>query len=392
MDIKELEALLGEMKDEWFPDHAETNVFSIGGRGYYENPTSAMLAFFCNSEKEHELGNLVSNALFKALPNHIKVEKIKNYIRSGDYEALKVISTEREVSTKEGRIDLLLISDNWVMAIENKIYHHIQDNPLGSYEEYVNNNYSDKEHFFVVLSPDGKSKGNWIPLRYSDFTKQVRSNINLDIETISLNQPVNKWLILLREFILNLEEITMTSNISKDAMKLVFENTHKLKEIEVLRAQANEKFRKELCISITEKLRKELGKDFPTVQQGSYTWKGKDDYGFSNLEFWLYSWSITLRAVLFPDGKEDGRDNRSFSIWYGVCDANTEEKLKLVKDHLEPDSYNSKDVANAGQNHWYEDKRRFGFDQKDEILNVLVEKIKLLDEFHNKVKDRWQKA
>ena len=378
MNFKELETLIGEIKDEWFPDHVETNVFSIGGRGYYENPTSDMLAFFCNSKKEHELGNLVSNALFEAL----------------GLDAFEVISTEREVNTGKGRIDLLLVGNNHVMTIENKIYHHIEDNPLDSYEKYINNSHSGKEHSFVVLSPDGKRKGGWTPLRYSDFTKQVRNNINLDLETLSLKQPVNKWLILLREFILNLEEITMTSNISKDAMKLVFENSYRLKyAAEALTSQAVIKFGEELCKSISE----HFPNDDPDVLcEKTDSWAGKKPYRFPNVKFWLEKekkWSITLRAVLFPDGKYDGNSNKTFSIWHGVCDANTEGKRKLVNEYFKTDSCERNPlVANDGSNFWFEDKRRFGFDQRNDIVELLVEKLKLLDHFHNEVEDKWENA
>ena len=59
--------LIKEVTKIELPD-LEKTIFSIGGRGHYENPTSDILAFYPNDpEAEHQLGSLVLDSLFSAL-------------------------------------------------------------------------------------------------------------------------------------------------------------------------------------------------------------------------------------------------------------------------------------------------------------------------------------
>lgn len=64
MYIIQLKKLIEHIKSLPTPEIPEQTIFSIGGRGYYENPTSDVLAFFCDSEGTHGLGNLMMEALF----------------------------------------------------------------------------------------------------------------------------------------------------------------------------------------------------------------------------------------------------------------------------------------------------------------------------------------
>ena len=58
--------LIKEVTKIELPD-LEKTIFSIGGRGHYENPTSDILAFYLDHEAEHQLGSLVLDSLFSAL-------------------------------------------------------------------------------------------------------------------------------------------------------------------------------------------------------------------------------------------------------------------------------------------------------------------------------------
>lgn len=67
MNIIQLKQLIEHIKSLPTPETPELTIFGIGSRGYYENPTSDVLAFFCDSEGDHGLGNLMTEALFDAL-------------------------------------------------------------------------------------------------------------------------------------------------------------------------------------------------------------------------------------------------------------------------------------------------------------------------------------
>ena len=133
---------------------AEPTIFSIGSKGYYENPTTDILAFFLDDKASHGLGSLVLEALVNTLPDSVN-----------DLDCTLALPPEREVQTKKGkRIDLLLDSDQWVMVIENKIYHD-KNNPFAEYENFVlkqnSERFQEKKALFIVLSPDGSVPKKW---------------------------------------------------------------------------------------------------------------------------------------------------------------------------------------------------------------------------------------
>ena len=47
MDLEQLRALLAKAERFYQPER-EPSIFALGGRGYYENPTTDLLAFFLN--------------------------------------------------------------------------------------------------------------------------------------------------------------------------------------------------------------------------------------------------------------------------------------------------------------------------------------------------------
>ena len=50
MDLPALEELLTHLKSLPVAEKSETNIFSVGARGHYENPVSDLLAFFIDPD------------------------------------------------------------------------------------------------------------------------------------------------------------------------------------------------------------------------------------------------------------------------------------------------------------------------------------------------------
>lgn len=135
MDDKQtrFQKLLEQFKELNPLEVVEPTIFSIGSRGYYENPTTDILAFFCNVNGQHKLGNTVLQALFDCISDVTR-----------ELSCTLITSPEREVLTKNfKRIDLLLEGPDWVIVLENKIYHQ-QNNPFADYQNYIEN---DKKRF-----------------------------------------------------------------------------------------------------------------------------------------------------------------------------------------------------------------------------------------------------
>lgn len=202
----------------------ETTIFCIGSRGYYENPTTDILAFFCDPNGEHGLGSLVLSALLESLSlTELKAELIS--------------APAREVVTQSNsRIDLLLESDDWVMVIENKIYHE-QNNPFDSYEAYVQQViFRDKTPIFVVLSPTGDLPDGypkWLGLCYPTLIEKLKAKLAEHF----ISQPLSKWTVLLRDFLLHLENILMDSKHLQANTDFILKNYQELKQITQMKQQ-----------------------------------------------------------------------------------------------------------------------------------------------------------
>jgi len=220
MNFEHLKKKLEEAKT-FFQPETETTIFSIGGRGYYENPISDVLAFFLNPQEAHDFGVLFIDAFFSglSLPSPPK--------------SLDIIGPpKREVSTESGkRIDLLLEGDEWVLVIENKIYHD-QVNPFEEYEQYIRSNYEGKEAIFSILSPGGSSVSEgWKPLSYKKFVEELKRNIG----NILTDAQYSKWLVFLRDFILNLEQYAVRYDMDSKAINFIEDNYHDVYEVVKLR-------------------------------------------------------------------------------------------------------------------------------------------------------------
>lgn len=110
------------------------------GRDRFEERCSQILKFFLDPKGPHNLKSLLLTSL---------LEVLKQSDLRFSPSCTKVITEEM---TDDGRfIDITIVSDSMVIAIENKIYASLY-NPLCSYATYIKNKYPDKEPIFVVLS------------------------------------------------------------------------------------------------------------------------------------------------------------------------------------------------------------------------------------------------
>lgn len=132
---------------------------------------SRILAFFLDTKEAHGLKDLVLQALLKLAEkpqdHHLNTVHVKTEIQCGDEQA-------------NGRIDLLVETRNHVIVIENKLYHHTNNNPFESYIRYTGKDqYSDYEKTFILLGtkkPPSLPNGfKWVS--HFDLAKKVREKI-----------------------------------------------------------------------------------------------------------------------------------------------------------------------------------------------------------------------
>lgn len=220
--------LLDEFKHLQPLNRPEPSIFSIGTQGYYENPTTDILAFFVDDNGPHQLGVTALTALFDCLPPEF---------HELDYSLVQ--TPEREVSTKAGkRIDLLLEGTNWVLVVENKIY-HTQNNPFEHYQSFIQTEqaqrFANKTPIFVVLSPEGeRAPDGWHAISY----KMLISSLKVQLAEQFIAQPINKWSLFLREFILHLESLMSQPTVHQQAIEFILSNLKVIKDLQQVKQQA----------------------------------------------------------------------------------------------------------------------------------------------------------
>ena len=105
----------------------------------FEEICSRILAFYLNPKGEHGMAGLWVSALLDA------IGKPDWY----DYRHDIKVNTEEYADGK--RIDITVVSDGYVIAIENKITADLY-NPLAIYKDYVSKKYPSQKRALVVLS------------------------------------------------------------------------------------------------------------------------------------------------------------------------------------------------------------------------------------------------
>lgn len=352
--LSKFEQLLAEYKQLEPVAVAEPTIFSIGSKGYYENPTTDILAFFFDSNGQHQLGDTALRALLSCLRLPEKDRLDSSLIET----------PEREVKTKSGkRIDLLLEGNDWVMVLENKIYHQ-QNNPFDDYERFIHEKqnqtrFHDKRKIFVVLSPTGEVVPNgWYGISYSDLIVALKT----ELADQFLSQPINKWTLLLREFILHLESLMSQPSVNQQTLDFVLNNLSAIKEIQETKQQAVNEYHQCLQIAIQSK----LGKD---IVIRLHHWNG-----YPALRFGLSSWKDTESdVILFLSGDK------------GESSINVYAHLREGYDEHKADSFI---LTDANVERWVEGNGQYrGYRIKvaamteDEIIQFIYQRLSELDKF-----------
>ena len=181
--IHDFESLPSILKSE--------SIFDIAGYPHYENVCSNILAFYLNQNNEHGLGNL----LFSSLMN----------LAGGSESHQDNMQINREVSTsKVGRLDIVIETDNQIIGIENKIFHHL-NNDLADYsdsiDEWAKPNQLDTVKIILSIRREIESSG-FICVTYEEFWAKIREKLGSYITTSS-----QKWVLYLVDFMSTIEKL-----------------------------------------------------------------------------------------------------------------------------------------------------------------------------------------
>lgn len=219
------------------------------GGDRFEERCSQILRFYFNPKGQHNLKTLLLTSLLEAM------QKPDLHFSPN---CTRVITEEM---TDDGKyIDITVISDSMVIAIENKIGASVY-NPLDSYVKYINKNYSDKEtKLFVVLSvkritDDAELRklrqNHYIYVNYSRFFACIKRNLG----TYALDAD-QAYLTFLLDFIRTLENRYFNRNMElkkffydnrSDINRLIWHYDNFKNEIHQLRKEQISIYKSRIC-------------------------------------------------------------------------------------------------------------------------------------------------
>lgn len=172
----------------------------IAGYPHYENVCSNILKFYLDPTNEHGLKDLVLNSLLKIVDKEFHI----------DFEGIEV---KREYKTlNENRLDLVLLTDNYAIGIENKIFHHLH-NDLTDYKNTVESICSNsRKPICIVLSLNKLTAkedlekitlNNFVNITYEQVFKNIKQDIGHHLTSSNIS-----YINHLTDFIKSIENLT----------------------------------------------------------------------------------------------------------------------------------------------------------------------------------------
>jgi hypothetical protein len=177
------------------------NFLEISGYPHFENVSSNILKFYFQSEAEHNLKDLFLKSLLSLIDEKLILE--------GDYYECLDVETER-VTSKGNRLDLLIETENFIIGIENKIYHDLL-NPLDDYSELIERELKKKEKnscykLVVSLSRIKYKKiqdNGFINITHLDLVSKVEEYLGSYV--VDANSD---YLLFLKNYIINIKNMS----------------------------------------------------------------------------------------------------------------------------------------------------------------------------------------
>lgn len=181
----------------------------VAGYPHYENVCSNILKFYFDPANEHGLKDLVLNSLLQIVDKDFKLDT--------DFEEIKIY---REFKTVEhNRLDLLILTENFAIGIENKIFHHLH-NDLKDYNNIIISKcYNSRKPICIVLSLNKLTSqediekvklNNFINVTYEQLFQNIKQGIGKYINNTNLS-----YINYLTDFIKSIENLnpkTMENN------------------------------------------------------------------------------------------------------------------------------------------------------------------------------------
>jgi hypothetical protein len=197
----------------------------ISGYPHYENVCSNILAFYLNPSNEHGLKDLVLNSLLHLVKTDFATDL--------DFKEIEI---HREYGTiNDKRLDIIILTGNYVVGIENKIFHHLH-NDLTDYHETIKLLcYGGRMPICIVLSlnkltsQDDLEKikaNNFINITYEHFFQNIKKNIGKHLTSSNIS-----YINHLTDFIKSIENLTSRTMENKTLWSFFKNHSETIQEL-----------------------------------------------------------------------------------------------------------------------------------------------------------------
>ena len=178
------------------------NIFKILRIANTEIRHSNFLSWLLDPKGNHNLNEAVLSKFLQEIIN--SSDNFDESITLDDI-GIKNVEIRREWEN----IDLLIILDEYVVCIENKIFSGEHSNQLTRYKNIVETRFSEKTQIYVYLNPFGYSSFResdvYLPISYQVII-DILENLNLDEIDTTVKSFIEQYLLTLKRDVMGIDE------------------------------------------------------------------------------------------------------------------------------------------------------------------------------------------
>lgn len=299
--LNDIQKLINDFDELKIKERNGSTFLEIAKCPHLENVWTNILAFYINPNSEHNLHELLLKSIFQSVDKNVSLTNLKG------------VKVKTEFPTKKGnRIDIVVIADNFVLGIENKVgaglYNDLQDYStriidLAKIQELPT--------YKIVLSKDpidlSKDTNDFINLIYTKLIEIIKQNIGS-----YSGYSDTKYLIFLLDFLKNIENNINSNNMRENSEVINFlqKNVDKVNKL----LEYHNKFKNEFVEKLDnidenikrDDLKAELKKlKKPTNLIGSASNKETGRFTFQGEQYIKYNIIVGEISLFFSMGFSD---------------------------------------------------------------------------------------
>lgn len=202
IENKYKELLSDDLYDQLLLRTQEPNIFRILGVSNYEIRHSNFLGWLLDPDASHGLNDLFLQRVLQ----DVLIDK--RAVNISIIELSNLNLTHVEVRREWKNIDILIITENFIVCIENKMWSGEGSGQLLKYKKIIQENFPDKKKCFVFLTPTGQDASerstyiNYSYTRIADILNSILKSRS-ELMNAAILQYIKDYLTLLKQNVMN---------------------------------------------------------------------------------------------------------------------------------------------------------------------------------------------